>query len=170
MISRCRAGSFETRISSPRQTGKLRRTHESALRAFARSVFWILSVGAYILNGQQASEIVTDRPDVTEASTVVPKDGLQIENGFTQTSDHGTGTPDLSESLVRYGLSDRTELRFLMSPTIFPRYRRATGAWTFGPVVWNKTAAWPVARELRRSRDRRTELPHGHRERIKSRL
>jgi hypothetical protein len=73
-----------------------------------------------MLNGQQVPEIVTDRPDVTEASTVVPKDSLQIENGFTQTSDHGTGTLDLSESLVRYGLSDRTELRFDV-PNLFFR-------------------------------------------------
>jgi hypothetical protein len=73
-----------------------------------------------MLNGQQVLEIVTDRPDVTEASTVVPKDSLQIENGFTQTSDHGTGTLDLSESLVRYGLSDGTELRFGV-PNIFFR-------------------------------------------------
>lgn len=57
---------------------------------------------------QQAPEIVTDRPDVREASTVVPVDSLQIENGLTQTSDHGIGTLNFSETLVRYGLSSRT--------------------------------------------------------------
>jgi hypothetical protein len=96
------------------------RAHDCALRAVARRVFWILSVGVYVMHGQQVSEIVTDRPDVTEASTVVPKDSLQIENGFTQTSDHGTETLDLSESLVRYGLADRTELRFDV-PNLFFR-------------------------------------------------
>jgi hypothetical protein len=70
--------------------------------------------------GQQAQEIVTDRPDVTEASTVVPVDSIQIENGLTQTSDHGSGILDFSESLVRYGLSHRTEFRIDL-PNIFLR-------------------------------------------------
>src|SRR5580704_3974381 len=33
-------------------------------------------------------EIVTDRPDVTESSIVVPKGSLQLENGLTWTKDH----------------------------------------------------------------------------------
>lgn len=59
-------------------------------------------------------EIITDRPDVTESSVVVPKDSLQIENGATWTSDHGSKTYDLSESLIRIGLSTRTEFRFVV--------------------------------------------------------
>jgi hypothetical protein len=69
---------------------------------------------------QQTYEIVTDRPDVTEATTVVPVDSLQIENGLTQTTTHGTGTLDFSESLIRYGLSDRTEFRIEL-PNVFLR-------------------------------------------------
>jgi hypothetical protein len=57
------------------------------------------------------SEITTDRPDVTEASTVIPVGSLQIENGLTWTSDHGRRILDLPESLVRMGLSRGTELR-----------------------------------------------------------
>jgi hypothetical protein len=75
---------------------------------------------APIALAQQIQEIVTDRPDVTEASTVVPVDSLQIENGLTHTIDHGTGTLDFSESLIRYGLSDRTELRIEV-PNVFLR-------------------------------------------------
>jgi hypothetical protein len=63
-------------------------------------------------------EIVTDRPDITESSLVVPADTLAIENGFTWTRDHGKGTLDLSESLVRFGLGYRTELR-LVVPNYF---------------------------------------------------
>jgi hypothetical protein len=58
--------------------------------------------------------IVTDRPDVTEASVVVPKGSLQIENGATWTSDRGSQTFDLSESLIRLGLSPRTEIRVVV--------------------------------------------------------
>jgi hypothetical protein len=60
------------------------------------------------------SEIVTDRPDITESSIVVPKGSLQLENGMTWTSDHGHHTLDLSETLVRFGLSTRTELRLVV--------------------------------------------------------
>jgi hypothetical protein len=91
-----------------------------ALAAIAWNVLWFFWVIAPLVSGQQTQEIVTDRPDVTEASTVVPVDSLQIENGFTQTSDRGSGTLDFSESLVRYGLSHRTEFRIGL-PNIFLR-------------------------------------------------
>jgi Putative MetA-pathway of phenol degradation len=59
-------------------------------------------------------EIVTDRPDVTESSIVVPKGSLQIENGATLTTDHGFQTFDLSESLIRLGISTKTEIRLVV--------------------------------------------------------
>jgi outer membrane putative beta-barrel porin/alpha-amylase len=57
-------------------------------------------------------EILTDRPDFTETSFVVPRGSLQLEGGFTYTDEPG----DLSvfnapELLLRYGLASRTELR-----------------------------------------------------------
>ena len=60
-----------------------------------------------------SSEIVTDRPDVTESSIVVPVASLQFENGFTWTSEHGTQSGDVPETLVRLGLLKRTEFRFV---------------------------------------------------------
>jgi len=48
-----------------------------------------------------APEIVTDRPDVTESSIVVPKNSRQSENGLTWTSDRGQQTLDLPETLLR---------------------------------------------------------------------
>jgi hypothetical protein len=62
--------------------------------------------------------MVTDRPDITESSLVVPAGTLVVENGFTWTRDHGKGILDLSESLVRLGLGNRTEFRFA-APTYF---------------------------------------------------
>ena len=59
------------------------------------------------------SDIVTDRPDVTESSIVVPKGSLQIENGITWTSNHGSQTVDLAESLIRFGLAPHTEFRIV---------------------------------------------------------
>jgi hypothetical protein len=60
------------------------------------------------------SEIVTDRPDITESAIVVPVGSLQFENGFTWTSDHGKQSVDLSESLLRFGIFGRTELRLVL--------------------------------------------------------
>jgi len=59
----------------------------------------------------QGSEIVTDRPDITESSIVIPKGSFQAENGLTWTDDHGKRTLDASESLLRLGVRNRTELR-----------------------------------------------------------
>jgi Putative MetA-pathway of phenol degradation len=90
------------------------------LLPIAWNVVWFLLAAAPMALAQQTHEIVTDRPDVTEASTVVPVDSLQIENGLTQTTDHGSSTLDFSESLIRYGLSDRTEFR-IEAPNVFLR-------------------------------------------------
>jgi hypothetical protein len=61
---------------------------------------------------QQDPEIVTDRPDITESSIVVPKGSLQSENGLTWTEDHGKRMLDVSETLLRFGVASQTELRF----------------------------------------------------------
>lgn len=60
------------------------------------------------------TEIVTDRPDITESAIVVPKGSLKFENGLSWTSDHGQTSLDLSETLVRCGVFDRTELRVVV--------------------------------------------------------
>ncbi len=54
------------------------------------------------------AQINTDRPAFADSSVVVPKGSLQIENGFLDTA----GTLDFPETLFRYGLTDKTELRF----------------------------------------------------------
>jgi hypothetical protein len=59
-------------------------------------------------------EINTDRPDVTESSVVVPRASVQIENGAAWTSDHGIHSVDLSETLIRFGILNKTELRLVV--------------------------------------------------------
>jgi hypothetical protein len=63
-------------------------------------------------------EIVTDRSDITESAIVVPQGSLQFENGLTWTNGRGQKTLDLTETLVRLGISDRSELRIVV-----PNYR-----------------------------------------------
>jgi len=56
--------------------------------------------------------IVTDRPTVTNSSVVVPSGSLQAENGFLETDRQGQSIADGPETLVRFGVATRTELRF----------------------------------------------------------
>jgi hypothetical protein len=65
--------------------------------------------------GPKKEPIVTDRPDFTEASTVVGKGVIQFEGGFTYSADRG-GSSSLSgpEALFRFGVSDRLEWRLAL--------------------------------------------------------
>jgi len=58
-----------------------------------------------------AGPIATDRPAVTNSSVVVPAGSLQVENGFLETRSQGQSIVDGPESLVRFGIAKRTELR-----------------------------------------------------------
>lgn len=59
--------------------------------------------------------LVTDRPDFTESSSAVGRGVVQLEGGatFVDFSDGAEGQ-SLGETLVRWGLSERLELRFLL--------------------------------------------------------
>ena len=58
--------------------------------------------------------IATDRPAVTNSSVVVPAGSLQMKNGFLETSSQGQSILDSPESLVRFGVAKRTELRLTL--------------------------------------------------------
>jgi hypothetical protein len=62
-----------------------------------------------------ADELVTDRPDFTESSEVIPRGGLQLESGLTYEGDTRDGVRGRSVtvpgSLMRIGLGARMELR-----------------------------------------------------------
>jgi Putative MetA-pathway of phenol degradation len=58
------------------------------------------------------SPISTDRPQITEASTVVPCGSLQFENGFAVTGNAGRHGLDLPETWMRWGVPAKGEIRF----------------------------------------------------------
>jgi len=58
------------------------------------------------------SSIATDRPSVTDSSVVVPFGSLQLENGFTAAAALDQQTLDGPETLLRFGVASKTELRF----------------------------------------------------------
>jgi hypothetical protein len=77
-----------------------------------------------------APPIATDRPSVTDSSVVVPAGSIQVENGFLDTSSQALRTLDGPESLIRFGLFSKTELRFYV-PNYY--YNQAMGM-NAGPV------------------------------------
>ena len=56
--------------------------------------------------------ISTDRPSVANSSSVVPRGYFQVENGLLVTSSQGQSILDLPETNLRFGLLNKTELRF----------------------------------------------------------
>ena len=90
-------------------------------------------VGAVSLRGQDQQSvastqppIATDRPAITDSSVVVPSGGLLFENGFTETRSLGQRSFDFPETLVRFGLSSKTELRFT-APDHFQNFNTGAG-------------------------------------------
>ena len=79
--------------------------------------------------------INTDRPAFTNASVVVPKGTFQLENGFLETGSGQEGV-DFSETQLRFGLLDKTELRFTV-PDYYENLLTANG---FGSG-WSDLAA-----------------------------
>lgn len=71
--------------------------------------------------------IATDRPAVTNSSVVVPVGSLQTENGFLETSSQGQNVLDGPESLIRFGIAKRTELR-LTVPDYFHNLNTVGGS------------------------------------------
>jgi hypothetical protein len=76
--------------------------------------------------GSSQPTITTDRPAVTDSSVVVPKNDLLFENGFTETGNQGQRSFDFPETLVRFGLTSTTELRFT-APDYFQNFNGGSG-------------------------------------------
>ena len=68
-----------------------------------------------VLAQQERPELITDRPDATEAPSVVPQGALQIEAGALFTSFEGdvlqTQTLTYNTTLLRFGVLENLELR-----------------------------------------------------------
>jgi hypothetical protein len=89
--------------------GKLDRIYKALLAALLMGIapLWAQDQPA----SPASSPIVTDRPSVTDASTVIPTGSIQFENGFQDAGTQGTRTIDGPETLIRIGLQAKTELR-----------------------------------------------------------
>lgn len=79
---------------------------------------FILLVSVWYVKAQtEKPELVTDRPDQTEAPVLVPRGGLQVETGFVYEKDR-SGNLDVTNytyntTLIKYGVNEHLELRFI---------------------------------------------------------
>ena len=80
---------------------------------------YILIVGVLLsaeskLFSQNIESIATDRPDQTETPHTVPKNHFQMETGFSfEQTDKDTKTYAYPAALLKYGLTDRLDLRLV---------------------------------------------------------
>lgn len=79
-------------------------------------LFLVLFVSPWCVNGQDdVPDLITDRPDQTESSSVVPYKSLQIETGFVMENKATTLVEQkafaYNTTLLRYGLLENFELR-----------------------------------------------------------
>jgi hypothetical protein len=78
--------------------------------------------------------ISTDRPAVTDSSVVVPMGSFQAENGFQETRSQRQSVYDAPETLLRFGLAQKTELRFNV-PDYFDNSTVGSAASGFGDLA-----------------------------------
>lgn len=77
-----------------------------------------LVFAGFIASAQtEKPDIVTDRPDQTEAPVLVPQGGLQVETGFVfekdREKDVNTTSFTYNTTLVKYGVNEHFELRLI---------------------------------------------------------
>ncbi|RMH21396.1 MAG: transporter [Acidobacteria bacterium] len=87
----------------------------------------LIALGSPAAAQEGAGELVTDRPDQTESSVVVPPGYVQIEAGWTFTRNDDGGARlevhELPGTLVRIGVAERVELRIGWSGLVFEELR-----------------------------------------------
>lgn len=92
-----------------------------------------------------ASAIATDRPDVTNSSLVVPTGSLQLENGVNRQVRAGATTLDATNSRLRAGIGDCTELLADLPNDVGPTRGHAPSGFTdLTPAVKRQLGPLPA--------------------------
>lgn len=122
-------GGVEARAQTPEQAGQGSSASQSAPPSQNAPAGQSAAAGQGAATESGPATIATDRPSFTDSSIVVPHGSLQFEDGFTETSAAGQQVYDLPETLVRYGLTSKTELR-LGVPDYFRNFHNgAVAGW-----------------------------------------
>ena len=129
-------------------------------------IAFVLASGAFTNSlaagecSSEATDIATDRPDVTNSSVVVPQGSLQIESGVNWTARQGASVIDGPASRVRLGVAPCTEV-LLDLPNYFHPVRGpgVSGLSDLSPGIKHQLGSLPGGFQL--SLTAGLELPSG---------
>ncbi len=90
-----------------------------------------LALTGALIHAQETVDLVTDRPDQTESAVVVPPGAFQVELGAAYAREEQAGirveSIEVPGTLLRYGLSERVELRLAWPGIIEQETRTPAG-------------------------------------------
>jgi hypothetical protein len=110
--------------------------------------------------GNGETDIATDRPDVTNSSLVVPRGSVQLENGINWTTRQGGTVIDGSNTRVRFGVMQCTEVLFDLPNYFHPlRGSALSGFSDFSPAIKRQLEYLPG--DIKLSATVGLELPTG---------
>ena len=103
---------------------RITRTNEGMLWRTATALVLFFLAGpapspAQDSTASASSAMTTDRPAFTNSSLVVPLGSFQVENGFLVTHDLGQNVLDGPETVVRFGVARKTELRLTVPNYVY---------------------------------------------------
>jgi hypothetical protein len=134
MIARAEFGT-----SASRRAGADGAVRWHGLASPARAASGLVCVCAFLAGAAvscRGDEIVTDRPDVTNSSIVVPTGSLQSENGIDLIGRDGGRLLDGPNSRLRLGIAPRLEVLVDLPSYVVPlRGRASTGFSDLAPAV-----------------------------------
>jgi hypothetical protein len=82
------------------------------------------------------TDIATDRPDVTNSTQVVPRGSVQVENGINWTTRQSVTVVDGSNTRVRLGVAQCTEVLFDLPNYFHPLHGSALAGFSdFSPAI-----------------------------------
>lgn len=77
------------------------------------TIFLLILISHWLFGQDIEAELIGDRPDMTESAYTVAKGHLQFETGFDYSMESTyERTTTFNSSLIRYGISNKAELRF----------------------------------------------------------
>jgi hypothetical protein len=108
----------------------------------------ILLLARLVTAQNEKPEIVTDRPDQTEASSLVPKGGLQVELGTAMENDKIGGEKftnyTYGTALIKYGVNENFELR-LITEYLGERFKSSEST----PISYNGLSPLALGMKIR---------------------
>ena len=103
-------------------------------------IFALAILMAYSVGAQEQAEFTADRPGASTGPSVVGHHVIQLEQGVQYDGDGGAGVFTFSNTLLRYGLFERMELRlggdgFIYKPEGASKFKPAFSGLTLGTKI-----------------------------------